>query len=153
MSDLPKSLRAALAEEWRVFSTEIAQRHQSPDGTDKVVLRCSDGRLIECVLMHEQDRRSICISTQVGCGMGCVFCASGLKGVERNLTKGEILEQVVRLRNYLSAGESLTNIVVMGMGESLAKVIPRSSKRRKTCSTSPRFCGEAAQMVVVPSSG
>lgn len=122
MSDLPKSLRVALAEEWTVFSTEIAQRHQSSDGTDKVVLRCADGRLIECVLMHEQDRRSICISTQVGCGMGCVFCASGLKGVERNLTKGEILEQVVRLRNMLAGTEILTNIVVMGMGESLANL-------------------------------
>ena len=72
--------------------------------------------------MAEDDRRTVCISTQVGCGMGCVFCASGLKGVERNLTRGEILEQVLRLRNLLPAGERLTNLVVMGMGESLANL-------------------------------
>ena len=70
--------------------------------------------------MAEEDRRTVCISTQVGCGMGCVFCASGLKGVERNLTQGEIVEQVIRLRNLLPAAERITNLVVMGMGESLA---------------------------------
>jgi 23S rRNA (adenine2503-C2)-methyltransferase len=74
------------------------------------------------VLMAEEDRRTVCISTQVGCGMGCVFCASGLKGVERNLTKGEILEQVIWLRNLLPTDERLTNLVVMGMGESLANL-------------------------------
>ena len=72
--------------------------------------------------MAEDDRRTVCISTQVGCGMGCVFCASGMKGVVRNLTKGELLEQVLRLRNLLPAGERLTNLVVMGMGESLANL-------------------------------
>jgi 23S rRNA (adenine2503-C2)-methyltransferase len=70
--------------------------------------------------MAEEDRRTVCISTQVGCGMGCVFCASGLKGVERNLTRCEIVEQVIRLRNLLPAREKITNLVVMGMGESLA---------------------------------
>jgi 23S rRNA (adenine2503-C2)-methyltransferase len=72
--------------------------------------------------MSEETRRTVCISSQVGCGMGCVFCASGLKGVERNLTKGEMLEQVLRLRNLLPADERLTNLVVMGMGESLANL-------------------------------
>ena len=122
MSDVPKSLRAALAEVWEVFSTRIVRQHVAPDGTDKLLLACNDGRRIECVLMAEDDRRTVCVSTQVGCGMGCVFCASGLKGVERNLTKGEIVEQVLRLRNLLPAGERLTNLVVMGMGESLANL-------------------------------
>ena len=72
--------------------------------------------------MAEDDRRTVCISTQIGCGMGCVFCASGMRGVVRNLTRGEILEQVVRLRNLLPEGERLTNLVVMGMGESLANL-------------------------------
>jgi 23S rRNA (adenine2503-C2)-methyltransferase len=72
--------------------------------------------------MAEAGRRTVCISTQVGCGMGCVFCASGLKGVERNLSRGEIVEQVVRLRNLLPADERLTNLVIMGMGESLANL-------------------------------
>ena len=91
-------------------------------------------KLIECVLIQEEGRRTACISTQVGCGMGCVFCASGLNGVDRNLTVGEILEQLVRLRNLLpphpdpSPGgrgarcERLTHIVVMGMGEPLANL-------------------------------
>jgi 23S rRNA (adenine2503-C2)-methyltransferase len=120
MTDLPSSLREALDDSWAIFGTQIAHRQYSADGTDKLLLACTDDRRIECVLMAEDDRRTACISTQVGCGMGCVFCASGLNGVERNLTRGEILEQVLRLRNLLPAGERLTNLVVMGMGESLA---------------------------------
>ena len=84
----PQGLRRQLDEEWTVFATNVAQHHVAPDGTDKLLLECRDGRRIECVLMAEDDRRTVCISTQVGCGMGCVFCASGLKGVERNLTTG-----------------------------------------------------------------
>ncbi len=72
--------------------------------------------------MAEGPRRTVCISTQVGCGMGCVFCASGLKGVERNLTADEIVEQVLHLRNLLPPEETITHIVVMGMGESLANL-------------------------------
>lgn len=122
MSNLPKRLRRELQEEWAVFGTDVAYHHVSHDGTDKLLLGCRDGRRIECVLMAEQDRRTVCISTQVGCGMGCVFCASGLKGVERNLSRAEIIEQVLRSRNLLPPEERLTNIVVMGMGESLANL-------------------------------
>ena len=122
MTDLPRRLRDELDAEWTVFATTIDHRDTAPDGTDKLLLACPDGRRVECVLMAEDDRRTVCISTQVGCGMGCVFCASGMKGVVRNLTKGELLEQVLRLRNLLPAGERLTNLVVMGMGESLANL-------------------------------
>jgi 23S rRNA (adenine2503-C2)-methyltransferase len=122
MSDLPKGLRQQLGEEWTVFSTRVVHHDVAPDGTDKLLLEAADGRRVECVLMAEDDRRTVCVSTQVGCGMGCVFCASGLKGVERNLTRGEIVEQVLRLRNLLPAEERLTNVVVMGMGESLANL-------------------------------
>jgi 23S rRNA (adenine2503-C2)-methyltransferase len=122
MSDLARSLRQELAAEWSVFGTEVVHRQVAPDGTEKLLLACRDGRRIECVLMAEADRRTVCISTQVGCGMGCVFCASGLKGVERNLTRGEIVEQVIRMRNLLPADELITNVVVMGMGESLANL-------------------------------
>ncbi len=122
MTDLPRRLRDELDAEWAVFATAIDHHGVAPDGTDKLLLACPDGRRIECVLMAEDDRRTVCISTQVGCGMGCVFCASGMKGVVRNLTRGEILEQVLRLRNLLPAGERLTNLVVMGMGESLANL-------------------------------
>ena len=75
------------------------------------------------MLIQDEDRATACISTQVGCGMGCVFCASGLNGVERNLTTGEILEQLVRLRNLVARDPvRLTHIVVMGMGEPLANL-------------------------------
>ena len=99
-------------------------RHQAAtDGTHKLLLRLPDGRQIECVLIQDGDRRTACISTQVGCGMGCVFCASGLDGVVRNLTAGEILEQL-RAAAQPAAGrhERLTHIVVMGMGEPLANL-------------------------------
>ena len=122
MSDVPSRLREELEAEWSIFSTTVSRHLVAPDGTDKLLLECRDGRRIECVLMAEEDRRTVCVSTQVGCGMGCVFCASGLKGVERNLTRGEIVEQVVRLRNLLPTEERLTNLVVMGMGESLANL-------------------------------
>ena len=122
MSDLPKSLRQELDAEWVTFATRVVYQGVAPDGTDKLVLECQDGRRIECVLMAEASRRTVCLSTQVGCGMGCVFCASGLKGVERNLSIDEILEQVLRLRNLLPPEETVTHIVVMGMGESLANL-------------------------------
>jgi 23S rRNA (adenine2503-C2)-methyltransferase len=122
MSDIPKLLRQQLAADWAVFGTQVVYRDVAPDGTDKLVLKCHDGRQIECVLMGEGSRRTVCLSTQVGCGMGCVFCASGLKGVERNLSVDEILEQALRLRNLLPPEETVTHIVVMGMGESLANL-------------------------------
>jgi 23S rRNA (adenine2503-C2)-methyltransferase len=122
MSDIPRLLQQQLVTEWTVFGTEVFYHDVAPDGTEKLVLKCADGRTIECVLMSEGSRRTVCLSTQVGCGMGCVFCASGLKGVERNLGIDEILEQALRLRNLLPDDETITHIVVMGMGESLANL-------------------------------
>ncbi|MCS6851986.1 MAG: 23S rRNA (adenine(2503)-C(2))-methyltransferase RlmN [Gemmataceae bacterium] len=122
MTDLPVDLRAALAREFEPLETQVAAQTQARDGTRKLLLRLRDGRHIECVLIPERDRRTACVSTQVGCGMGCVFCASGLGGVARNLTSGEILEQLIRLRNLTPRDERLTNIVVMGMGEPLANL-------------------------------
>jgi 23S rRNA (adenine2503-C2)-methyltransferase len=122
MTDLPRELRQALASHFQPLGTRIAHHAAAEDGTHKLVLRLADAQSVECVLIQEDGRRTACISTQVGCGMGCVFCASGLNGVARNLTAGEILEQLVRLRNLLPAGERLSHIVVMGMGEPLANL-------------------------------
>jgi 23S rRNA (adenine2503-C2)-methyltransferase len=122
MTDLPRGLRHALAEEFKPLGIRIAHHAKAADGTHKLVLRLSDQQSIECVLIQEDSRLTACVSTQVGCGMGCVFCASGLNGVVRNLTAGEILEQLVRLRNLLPSGDRLTHIVVMGMGEPLANL-------------------------------
>ncbi|WP_165074171.1 23S rRNA (adenine(2503)-C(2))-methyltransferase RlmN [Paludisphaera rhizosphaerae] len=122
MTDVPLDLRKKLDAEWTLFATELAYRGIADDGTDKLLLRCRDGRNIECVSMSDPPRRTVCISTQVGCGMGCVFCASGLKGVERNLTSAEIFDQVLQAQSLLPPGESITHVVVMGMGESLANL-------------------------------
>jgi 23S rRNA (adenine2503-C2)-methyltransferase len=122
MSDLPKKVRAALAESFTLWTTRVAKQHRADDGTQKLLIELADGGQIECVLLADGDRRSICISTQVGCAMGCVFCASGLDGVDRNLTTGEIVEQMLRLQHLLPADERLSHIVVMGMGEPLANL-------------------------------
>src|SRR5579859_2547981 len=122
MTDLPRDLRPVLSEAFSPLGTRIAAHQVAKDRTHKLLLRLQDDRHIECVLIQTDDRRTACISTQVGCGMGCVFCASGLNGVDRNLTSGEILEQLFRLRNLLPTEEQLTHIVVMGMGEPLANL-------------------------------
>ena len=122
MTDLPLSLRESWAQEVLPLGTRIDHHAAAADGTHKLVVRLLDGETVECVLIQDDQRRTACISTQVGCGMGCVFCASGLDGVARNLTSGEILEQLIRLRNLLPEGQRLSNIVVMGMGEPLANL-------------------------------
>ncbi|MBN9518356.1 23S rRNA (adenine(2503)-C(2))-methyltransferase RlmN [bacterium] len=131
MTDLPKDLRPELARSFALFSTRVERHLTASDDTHKLVLRLADDRMIECVLIQDEGRATACISTQVGCGMGCVFCASGLNGVVRNLTVGEILEQLLRLRNLTRSENDpgrpdlptrLTHIVVMGMGEPLANL-------------------------------
>jgi 23S rRNA (adenine2503-C2)-methyltransferase len=122
MTDLPLALRRDLAEHFSALGAHIERHLHAADDTHKLLLKLHDGSMIECVLIQEPPRRTACISTQVGCGMGCVFCASGLNGVVRNLTAGEILEQLVRLRNLTPPDGRLSNIVVMGMGEPLANL-------------------------------
>jgi 23S rRNA (adenine2503-C2)-methyltransferase len=122
MTDLPKALRLQLEEAFELFRTTTAAHQSSSDGTEKLLLQLADGGRIECVLLRDGPRRSICVSSQVGCAMGCVFCASGLDGVERNLTRGEILEQMLKLQRLLEVDERLSHIVMMGMGEPLANL-------------------------------
>ncbi|MCA9062890.1 MAG: 23S rRNA (adenine(2503)-C(2))-methyltransferase RlmN, partial [Planctomycetaceae bacterium] len=120
MSDLPRQLRDQLSQAFRFSSFQIVSHQTAKDQTEKLLLQLADGELVECVLMREPDRRTVCISTQVGCAMGCVFCASGLLGVKRNLTVAEIIDQVLVLQRVLPDDESITNVVVMGIGEPLA---------------------------------
>lgn len=122
MHDVPAALRQQCAAEFDLFASRIVRHLVSRDGTEKLLLELRDGETTECVLMREEDRRTVCISTQVGCAMGCVFCASGLMGVKRNLSTGEILDQVLRLDRLLPLEERITNVVVMGMGEPLANL-------------------------------
>jgi 23S rRNA (adenine2503-C2)-methyltransferase len=123
MTDLPGLLRSQLADHWTIFTTRIAKHLKADDGTEKLLLELADHQRIECVLLRDQrSHRTICISTQVGCAMGCAFCASGLGGMVRNLTAGEIVEQMLRLQRLLAPSERLSHIVVMGMGEPLANL-------------------------------
>jgi 23S rRNA (adenine2503-C2)-methyltransferase len=122
MSDLPKALRTQLSQEFSIFSARTVAHQTADDGTEKLLIELADGGRIECVLLRDGPRRSICVSSQVGCAMGCVFCASGLDGVDRNLTKAEILEQMLRLQSLLPEEERLSHIVMMGMGEPLANL-------------------------------
>ena len=118
-TSLPKPLRDHLAESFR-FSAFIPERTmQSSDGqTEKILFRLPDQFAIETVLMKYETRRTLCISSQSGCAMGCVFCATGQMGFKRNLSSGEIVEQVLYYaRTLKSVNEKVTNIVVMGMGE------------------------------------
>jgi len=122
MTNLPQALRDQLSAELPLWTSTVAKHTKAEDGTEKLLLSLADGGQVECVLLRDKVRRTICISTQVGCGMGCVFCASGLDGVDRNLTTGEIVEQMLLLQALLAKEERLSHIVVMGMGEPLANL-------------------------------
>jgi 23S rRNA (adenine2503-C2)-methyltransferase len=126
MSDLPQALRAQLAENFRIGKLGVVRVLGSRDTTRKFLFRLSDGNLIEAVLIpaspalygQKSDRRTACVSTQVGCAYGCKFCASGLDGFSRNLRANEIVDQIMAIEH--ASGEKIDNIVFMGMGEPLA---------------------------------
>ena len=137
MTNLPANLRAWLAEHYDFTATEVLGRKTAQDVTQKLLQRLRDGSLIETVIIRapmegvgqDKSRRTICISTQVGCAYGCKFCASGLDGWKRDLSVGEIVSQLVQVcriedqADPTRAAEGLAsfdNIVVMGMGEPLA---------------------------------
>jgi 23S rRNA (adenine2503-C2)-methyltransferase len=126
MTDLPQVLRAKLADDFSFDRIEVVRVLGSADTTRKFLFRLSDGNLIESVLIpaspalygSPSDRRTICLSTQVGCAYGCKFCASGLDGWKRNLRPNEIVNQITAVER--ESGERIDNIVFMGMGEPLA---------------------------------
>lgn len=119
MRNLPKALRAALGTGATVGTLSVAEEQVSSDGTVKRLYRLADGQLVEAVLMRYHDgRNTACISSQAGCAMGCVFCATGQMGFARHLRTEEILEQAWRFDRELKAeGARLSNVVMMGMGE------------------------------------
>jgi 23S rRNA (adenine2503-C2)-methyltransferase len=118
-TNLPVTLRQQLADQFSFTGLVPGQVLQSSDReTTKTLFSLGDQRAIEAVLMKYDERRTLCISTQAGCAMGCVFCATGQMGFKRNLSSGEIVEQVLYYaRSLRDEGEHVTNIVVMGMGE------------------------------------
>ena len=120
MSNLGKSLRAALAGSFAIGRLTIAKHEIAGDGAEKFLFRLADGRHIESVLIPERNHTTLCLSSQVGCAQNCRFCFTATGGWERNLTLGEILAQVRDIKQGLNVPEALTNIVFMGMGEPLA---------------------------------
>jgi 23S rRNA (adenine2503-C2)-methyltransferase len=121
MSNLPDRLRKSLSREVQVTRLGIKQVQRSKiDDTEKLLLQLEDGGLIESVLIREGKRRTACISTQLGCGRGCTYCATARMGLVRNLTAGEIVDQALIIsRRLQESGERLSNVVLMGMGEPL----------------------------------
>ena len=118
MTDLPKALRAALAEQYPLYTPQAVRRQESArDGTIKYLWRLSDGNCVETVLMRYHYGNTVCISTEVGCRMGCAFCASTLGGLVRRLEPAEMLDQV--LFTQLDSGLPISHIVLMGIGEPL----------------------------------
>jgi len=120
MSDLPRELRQALAERTYVGLPAVERCSPSQDGSQKFVFRYPDGARVQSVLMPDGDRLTLCLSTQVGCGFACAFCYTGTMGLARNLTAGEIIGQVLAVRQTLAPGQRFTHVVYMGMGEPLA---------------------------------
>lgn len=115
MSNLPKDLILLLEEKYHFKALELVLKNQSADGTLKCLYALKDGHLIETVLMNHHYGLSVCVTTQVGCNIGCSFCASGIKKKERNLTAGELIAQVIETEKLYS--ERISHIVVMGIGE------------------------------------
>ncbi len=120
MTDLPKDFRAALAARAEAAWPEVERQTPSLDGSRKLVFRLADGARVSAVLMPDGDRLTLCLSTQVGCGYACAFCLTGTMGLERNLTAGEIVGQLLAANARLEPGRRVSHLVFMGMGEPLA---------------------------------
>jgi 23S rRNA (adenine2503-C2)-methyltransferase len=149
-TDLPRGLRAALAEEAPAAVLDLRRLSKATDGTRKYLFYTRDGHAIETVMIPEKGRHTVCISTQVGCPMGCKFCATGLLGIKRNLKAREIAEQVfVAARDV--APERISNVVVMGMGEPMLNY-GETLKALKVLNDSEGF-NLAARHIAVSTSG
>lgn len=122
MTNIPQELRESLKTEFIDIPVKLEKELVSKDGTRKYLLSLCDGNVVECVLMNYKYGNTICISTQVGCRMGCKFCATGLDGLVRNLSAGEMLGEVMAINKAIGgtkADRKITNIVLMGCGEPL----------------------------------
>ncbi|GIU74599.1 MAG: dual-specificity RNA methyltransferase RlmN [Bryobacteraceae bacterium] len=153
ITELPAALRGHLARCCAPGLPERAARYESRDGTRRYLLRLADGRTVEAVFMPEEGRDTLCISTQVGCPVDCRFCLTARLGLERNLTAGEIVGQVLHLAddNGLWAQEKRINIVMMGQGEPLLNLPAVLKAVRLLCD--PKGMGISPRRITVSTSG
>jgi 23S rRNA (adenine2503-C2)-methyltransferase len=149
MTDLPAGLRDKLGRLARLRVLEPAGSLLSADGTHKLAFRLHDGAVIETVVIPMGRRSSVCVSTQVGCAFGCIFCASGARGLVRDLTAGEIVEQVIRARSVSPSPAG--NVVFMGIGEPLANYANTVKAVRLMCD--PRLIGIGQRRIAVSTCG
>lgn len=149
MSNLPKTLRAALAERFTLGGMEQLAKQISEDGSRKYLLRLADGASVECVGMPTGQRLAVCASTQAGCAMGCAFCATGAAGLTRSLTASEIYGQVMHARDDF--GTRVTSVVLMGQGEPFANYDATVAALRRF--NSPDGLGIGARHLTVSTCG
>jgi 23S rRNA (adenine2503-C2)-methyltransferase len=151
MSDLPKDFRRQLAERYTLTLPDVERVTPSADGSQKLVLRLADGGRVQSVLIPDDDRLTLCVSTQVGCGFACAFCFTGTMGVERDLTAGEIVGQHLVARRLVPPGGRVTHVVYMGMGEPLANYA--STVKSLRILTDARAIGLSPRRVTVSTVG
>ena len=151
MTDLSKRFRAQLMERFVVRRGQVVADRSDPGGTRCFVVKLADGNTIETVLIPEEERRTVCVSTQVGCPVACIFCASGLDGLVRNLTPGEIVEQVLVVQDALPEGERVSNVVVMGIGEPTMNLSALSQALETW--NDPRALGLGARRITISTVG
>jgi 23S rRNA (adenine2503-C2)-methyltransferase len=151
MSNLSKSLRARLAENFYFALPKIATRTHSKDGSIKYLLELADGAVVESVWMPSDSRKTLCLSTQVGCRLNCSFCLTASLGLKRNLTASEIIGQHIAINEELAKEDKITNIVFMGMGEPLDNYGPVVDALRLMIS--PQAMKVSTRKVTVSTSG
>jgi 23S rRNA (adenine2503-C2)-methyltransferase len=151
MTDLPKQLRAWLAEHAVIGYPEMVRVLESSDGSHKALFKLDDNRAIESVLMPEKDWKTLCLSSQVGCAVACSFCMTGFGGFRRQLRTAEIVAQVLAVKRYLNGGEFPRNLVFMGQGEPLNNLDNLIPALRLL--TDPNGIGIGARRITVSTSG
>ncbi|MBW2272019.1 MAG: 23S rRNA (adenine(2503)-C(2))-methyltransferase RlmN [Deltaproteobacteria bacterium] len=151
MTDLSMDLREQLAGSWISSALEVAGHARSVDGTLKLLLRAHDGAVVEAVLIPEEQRTTLCVSTQVGCPLACSFCATGALGFTRNLSTAEIVDQLCRAREFLAPDQRISNVVFMGMGEPLLN-LPAVSEAIRLL-VDPKAFAMAPRRITVSTSG
>lgn len=152
MENIPQDLREKLSAHFRTTSLTVANRTESSDGTIKLAFRTHDNHFIETVMIPQLERCSVCVSTQVGCAMGCTFCRTATMGQIRNLESGEILEQIIHVKRMLQdSGADITNIIFMGMGEPMHNLL----NVHRTCEIlhDRRYFNLGAKRMTVSTSG